>query len=373
MVVRQRAGALAMLIALIAVALGGCFLPIFDLETSLAYQTASKMDKVGTIGPLGISEDRIAGASEYYYVPSRMLGPFHGLLVVADESGMSFAYLAPDPSNNNEIREVQNESRFFENGDITRFGYTVAPLFNTAAPPPDDAYFIAFASGDDAEIEVWGFDLAGQSFSQADVDTVGGITPPATYPPAVTLAVALDPATPPGNAPLTIFTRDSSPTKVDFYDGIVTDVTLPAGPLASVPTSDLPSGFSPTGGVGVYDAITGVYVYSNHAAGGLYNVYRWTFAAPDPELLPVRQSIHAILESGELYHRGANSDEVYDSSGKKKYSIPTGKLHFAYENTDGSEPVMFYTLVYFDRVEGDDDNMYIDIYAIPTADLGELD
>ncbi len=371
MVARQRARTLAALTALVLATLGGCFLPIFDLDISLAYQTASKMDKVGTIGPVAISEDQIVGASEYYYVPSRMLGPTHGLLVVADESGMSFAYLAPDPLNNN-IREVRKETRFFDNGDATRFGYTVGPIFDDSGTV-DDGYFVAFASGDDAELETWGFEIASVEFSSVSSEPASVLAVPAD-PPAETVGIAIDASSPITNAPFTILQRDSgAPTNIDFYSGAVDDDSLPALPLVGLPTNQLPEGFFPTGGVAAYDETTNVYIYSNYTAGGFYNVYRWTGGAtPDPELLPVRQPIHEILTTGELYHRGAGSDEVYDAAGRKKYSIASGNLHFAYENTDGSEPVMVYTLVYFDRLDWDD-NMYIDIYTIPTAELRDLE
>jgi hypothetical protein len=176
------------------------------------------------------------------------------------------------------------------------------------------------------------------------------------------------------NAPFTILVRDSgAPTNIDFYSGTIVDDSLP-GPLAGLPTSAFPDSFVPTGGVAAYDGAANVYIYSNYTAGGFYNVYRWTGGTPDPELLPARQPIDEILSTGELYHRGANSDEVYDSGGREKYSIPTGKLHFAYENTDGVEPFMIYTLIYWDQVEDNDsDNMFIDIYTIPTADLDELE
>ncbi len=375
MVVRQRAGALAVLIALLAAALGGCFLPVFDLETSLAYQTASKMDKVGTIGPLEISEERIAGASEYYYVPSRTLASNHGLLVVEDSSGASISYFAEDTTEpGNPVQQVDSTaSFFFNNSSADSFRFVVVP-FRDPTPAPDDSYIVAYNVGDNANLETWGYFSGGPDFSQVDTETVSNWTG-VGIPPAINLGIAFDVNGFTGFWDALILVRDGPADEFDIYADSHNDSLFPGPPMASPGTpSPTPDGRVLNGGVAAFDSPNHTAIFSAHAGGGFYDVYKIDTLAPTTaERLPVRQSIDEILSTGELYHRGAGSDEVYDSSGKKKYSIPTGKLHFAYENTDGSEPVMFYTLVYFDRVEGDDDNMYIDIYAIPTADLRDLE
>jgi hypothetical protein len=359
--------------------LTGCFMPLFDLETSLAYQTASKMTKIATVGPIGeYSRDRFSSGADYYYVPSRNLPPGYGLFVEADDFGVSISYLAPDPAEDNRIRRVgDNIEWVFDNGDVQNLDFVVLPIA-TPAPPPEDAFFVAFPQvGDesDARLQTFTFDVAGQNFTTPGTELASTVTT-AAFPPAEALAVGIDIRNTPGAEAITLLLREDSPTGADVYNGAITG--SPSGPVVSSPfgaptTAPLPDSFEPTGGTAAYDSASAVWVYSNYDTAGYYNVYRWD-STLIVEKLPLRQRIDAILATGELYHRGANSDEVYDDNGRRKYSIPTGKLHFAYEITIASVPTMFYTLVYFDEVgDRDDDNMYIDIYAIPTGDLGDLE
>ncbi len=357
--------------------LTGCFMPLFDLETSLAYQTASKMTKIATVGPIGeFSRDRISPNSEYYYLPSRSAPPDHGLLIVEDDLGISFHYFAPDPSDPElRIKKYVSETRLFDNSDPSTFGYEVGPIDATGALRTD-AYFIATSLGDgEVQLETWAFNSALPAFESEDSDTIATIT--GITPPFTTLAVALDVNSTAGTAPIAILVEDSSPSVIDVYSGNINNAFLPGPapdpPIVNTPTSAFPEGYRGTGGSAAWEADVPVFYYSNYDSGGSFDSFRWDSAAV-PERLPSRQTIDAILATGELYHRGANSDEIYDGSGRRKYSIPTGKLHFAYELTIASVPTMFYTLVYFDEVgDNDDDNMYIDIYSIPTEDLEELD
>lgn len=369
--VRYRFSALLLLTAL----LGGCFLPIFDLGTSLAYQTASKMTKIGTVGPIEeYSRDRFSAGAEIYYVPSRMLPPNHGLLVVSDTSGIIVSYLAPDPSEpGNPIRRLGDEvKRIFDNGDPSNFKVEVAPIVDTMFTV-SDAFFVATDNEEDSEIAIVTYDGAGNVALTPDplVSALGILGPPYPSANARVLGISMDTGSLPGVAEYLIALRDSAVEPLVLFPDSVNNVAPPGGPLAGLLPAQLPAGFDTVGGALAYDSLSNVYVYSDYKGAGFYDVYRSTVTG-EPELLPVRQSIDAILATGELYHRGANSDEVYDANGRRKYSIPTGKLHFAYENTDGVEPVMLYTLVYFDQVSRDS-KMYIDIYAIPTANLGDLE
>ncbi len=361
-----RIAAAALLVVLALALVSGCFLPIFDLETSLAYQTASKMNKLGTIGPIQLDGGDLPAGADYFYLPSRMVGPPNGLVVVSADGGLTLHYIAPDPFDGS-IRALDKKIFAFDNSDAGAYGFTVAPLVDGSLTV-EDAYFIAHSTGADAYLATWGYSSG--NFSQQDQQAALALPMPPL--PELTLSVALDTTSPPGTAPFVLFMRDDlTPTQITIYSQTVTDIGLPAGPLGGTPTFPLPDGGIPSGGVGLYESSTNTYVFSQYD-NGIYNVYRWDLVAI-PELLPVHQRIDAILSNGYLYHRGTNSDEVYDASGNKKYSIASGKLHFAYENSDGAQPVMYYTLAYIDATADDDDNMYVDIYWIATSDIGDLD
>jgi len=355
------------------VAITGCFMPLFDLETSLAYQTASKMTKIATVGPIGdFSRDRLTVDAEIYYVPSRMSSPDHGLAVILDNFGATYVYLAPDTSEpGNPVRQFREETKLFDGTDATNFKVDVAPIVDTAVTV-SDAFFVATDAQEDAEIAIVTYDGVGNvQFTPVSALSILGAPYPSVN--AEVLGISLDVDTTAGIADYLVVLRDSVVEPLVLFPDSVNNVAPPAGPLAGLLPAVLPTGFDTVGGSLAYDSADGIYVYSDYQGGGFYDVYRSTVAG-EPEVLPVRQRIDAILDTGELYHRGANSDEVYDANGRRKHSIPMGKLHFAYEITIASVPTMFYTLVYFDEVgDRDDDNMYIDIYAIPTADLNKLE
>jgi hypothetical protein len=94
------------------------------------------------------------------------------------------------------------------------------------------------------------------------------------------------------------------------------------------------------------------------------------------DYLSISDPIHALLTTGELYHRGGEEDTVYGFDGRKEYEFPTGALRLAYETFDNplgpGVPTLYYTLVYWESGGGDDE-LYIRVYALRTDDLNKLD
>ena len=125
-----------------------------------------------------------------------------------------------------------------------------------------------------------------------------------------------------------------------------------------------------TSGFFHYNPVSGTRIYSSYV-GGDYVTYRWDNALL-PVPLPLTSRVDMLLSNDFMYSRGEKEDTVYDASGSKKYEFASGELYFAYERFVGGVPTLFFTLAFWKRAGVGDDDMYIRVYSLPTADLGDL-
>jgi hypothetical protein len=167
-------------------------------------------------------------------------------------------------------------------------------------------------------------------------------------------------------------------TATGFATERVLSVDYPPGYGAPTPIA-VASPVAPPGvGNGFYhrdpNAVRSVF---SHYDGFSFNTWAWK-SSLTPLPLPISDPIHDLLTTGELYHRGGEEDTVYGFDGSKRYEFPAGSLRFAYETFDdpggAAIPMLYYTLIYWESGgDGGDDQLYIRVYKLPTADLDKLD
>ena len=99
--------------------------------------------------------------------------------------------------------------------------------------------------------------------------------------------------------------------------------------------------------------------------------------APTPGLLSgVKGRIDAVLTTGKLLSFENGACTVYSAAGKKLYRFPLGGLRFCYERWDSAalEFKLYFSLAYWKFADKDgQDELFLEVYALPTADLADLD
>lgn len=365
--VRSVAARLVPVLAVVAM-LVGCFVPIFDLDTSLAYRTAGRMTKVATVGPMDFHDDRVSSATDYYFVPSLRAFPDHGTLVRVDNLGAQVAYFAPDPVDGL-VREIGGDG-FSRDGLLpSELDLVVSPLRNSTF---DDAFFVAVRREGDIDLRIYRVDLAARqiSFPTGATESSAATLVPA-YDTPVSVALDTSDADASGDM-LSVFMGDSGSSGTLFLDQApITTDSFPA--LAHVlPDVAVPGGAVPAAAFATYNTDLDTYAFSGWSADGSYSVFTRDAGDAVTDLGGIGR-IDSILSDGRLYHRGASSDLVYNPAGELELTIPTGRLRFAYE-TGTVPPTMIYTIAYFDTSRDNEfGNFFVDIYSIPTTDLAELE
>jgi hypothetical protein len=116
--------------------------------------------------------------------------------------------------------------------------------------------------------------------------------------------------------------------------------------------------------------------YLSYWTGAKYRTYSW-YSASAPsgvtELTGLDTRVEAVLSSGQLLGFADNSCTVYDAEGRKLYKFPMGGLKFCYESIAAGTATLYFSLAYwqFGRDEKADE-LYVEVYAIPTANLRDL-
>ena len=80
-----------------------------------------------------------------------------------------------------------------------------------------------------------------------------------------------------------------------------------------------------------------------------------------------------MLTNGQLLGFDEGVCTVYSEAGKKLFDFPLGNLKFCYEVTDGFAGTLYFSLAYwlFGREEKAD-QLYVEVYSIPTSSLSSL-
>jgi hypothetical protein len=91
------------------------------------------------------------------------------------------------------------------------------------------------------------------------------------------------------------------------------------------------------------------------------------------ELAGIDQRVDAVLTSGQLLSFSDNSCTVYGPEGWRLYKFPMGALKFCYEGIDAGIPKLYFSLAYWQYGRDEKaDLLFVEVYAIPTANLRDL-
>jgi hypothetical protein len=110
-----------------------------------------------------------------------------------------------------------------------------------------------------------------------------------------------------------------------------------------------------------------------------YRSYTWTASSAPAglqELPDIEDRVDAVLTSGELLSFADGACTVYSSAGARLYRFPLGGLRFCYERYDplGAEFKLYFSLAYWVFEKDDSEGrLFVEVYAIPTANLADLD
>jgi hypothetical protein len=343
--------------------LASCLLPPFDRGLSLAQATARKLKLEAHIGPLY----RWRGDLErgrYYFLPGKTFALSRGFLLVFGASEGSVFYVDYDTLGGYRIAGEQHFG--LKNSDENIFNYGAFVLKDDALAD-DDALLlvrptITLLAEQRLELRYsTGTGLVWYPYDLAEFTS--GITG------GQVVGVGIFPDISPTSDFLTILVKDGT---VNYYDRVSSFAFKP--PL-NTPSWTTGSSFlipgSPAQGFYFRNQASGLRFLSFCNGSGYAN-YRWDGAFTLTPL-PVSGRIEALLTTDELFVVDGGSGVVYSPSGQRKYSFPMGSLHFAYESYIGGVPTLLFSLIYWDRSGGDNEEFHIDVYSLPTSSLSTLD
>jgi hypothetical protein len=364
----DRCPAFAALPALLGL-LAACSLPPYNEDLSLAQVTKSKMDQVNFIGPVYSNLDDRTMQTEFYYLPDRNdPADGGGFLVNTASYGLRVWYLA-DSSSSLEASwpiDLDNESDTSNNYLLQPIESATGHYLSLARAPQNDLRLI-YSTDPSNVVQAAGFPV---SFGTLFTSTVAGTN---IYPDST------------AGADLQYFLCYSGP---GIYKEAQCSTNTGSGVSLGTP--------GPTNGLGlVPDDLTNAFYCHDPAADKSYlsywsdsareyRSYSWTWDTDYPAIAPtdfrelpdIKGRIDAVLTSGQLLSFKNGACTVYSSAGKKLYRFPLGGLKFCYERYDAGTPKLYFSLAYWLYAPPDSsesDRLYIEVYAIPTADLADLD
>jgi hypothetical protein len=386
--------ALPALLALLALAalLAGCALPPYSEELSLAQVTRSKLGTpVNRIGPVYVFLDDKSMENKFFFLPDRDDPDNSGGFLVSEASyGLRIWYLAgyssygslnaswaislenaSETANNYLLQPIKSSSGFdlslvrylpssgYLENDLIVLSFTDPYTFDS--PPATPALRLADFFGSTYPPTVI---AAGSS-----VFPMGSLSMTYAYDLQYFLCYAVESGT---YVEVEYLTSESSGAEPSVWAS--SDFTL------SVLPADLRNAFYG------HEMNTGQsYLSYWSAADRRYKSYSWTSTTlgppaidpPDLKLLSgIDERIDAVLTNGQLLSFADNSCTVYSSTGKKLYKFPLGSLKFCFERWDAvdTRSELYFTLTYWQYGrEEKPDQLFIEVYAIPTASLGGLD
>jgi hypothetical protein len=352
----------------LAALLSGCAMPPYNEELSLSQVTRSKLGApVNTIGPIYAKLDPGAMQNKFYFLPERDDPANSGGFLAAEASyGLRVWYLA-DYSGGLESSwsiDLQNTSETANN-------YRLQPIESTGG---DTSYFLIltrYLQDDLRLIHSTGTAFVNQYTTELYLSSR---LPGATN----VLGSNIFPDSSPGSD-LQFFLAGQGTVYCEYscQTNTIDGVTY----IASGLLTDL--GLAP---IGLADAF---YVhdpvlnrsYLSYWSGSSYVSYAWSWdhqatgiaAAGFQQLTGVTGRIDAVLTNGQLLSFDDGSCTVYSPTGSKLYEFLLGSLRFCYERYDGGTPKLYFSLAYWLFGQEDrPDQLYIEVYAIPTDSLASL-
>jgi len=363
-----------------ALALAACSMPPYNEQLSLAQVTVSKLGKpANEIGPVYANLDSSAQQNLFYFLPDRDDPVGGGGFLVAEASyGLRVWYLSAAFAN---ATLGSSWSIDLQNSNGNTNNYLLQPIKSATSfhlsllrYTPSDAY----ASNDLRVIQA--------------TDPYTAFTVPST----TVLSTLLDPF---GTSPVICAGSGTYATNNAVYDlqyflgyslgagsffeveahtdaanGVVglSEISPPADFLLSPPLpSDLRNLF-------YGHELTSDTSYLSYPTGSGYRSFSWdSSSAPIglTELTGIDGRIGAVLTNGQLLSFADGICTVHSYDGKKLFDFPLGALRFCYEQWD---PVdlryeLYFSLAYW--LWGRDeksDQLYVEVYSIPTTSLASL-
>jgi hypothetical protein len=356
----------------LAAFLGGCALPPYNEDLSLAQVTRSKLGQpVNTIGPVYTKLDNNARQNQFYFLPDRN-DPANagGFLVATASYGLRVWYLA-DTSGGLE----SSWSIDLDNASDTANNYLLQPIESSIA----GNYFLSLTRYLQNDLRV--LYSTGPSF-------VGQYTTELPLASALPLAVIV--------AGASIFPDNTTGSDPQYFLG-----SGGPGEYYEFACHTSSSGFvfnsnSPSTGLDeIPDDLTNAFYYHNPDLDKSYLSY-WSYFARDyisyswtwdtdnysippsefQQLAVILGRIDAVLTNGQLLSFDDRECTVYSPSGSRLLQFPMGSLKFCYEQWDPADLQfkLYFSLAYWlYGQEEKSDKLYVEVYAIPTAGLSKLD
>jgi hypothetical protein len=371
-----------------------CSLPPYDEGLSLGIETARKMADLGamrvTVGPLWVWDFDFRNR-DYYFMPGKGFGPDDfksGFIVSVDERSFDVSYV--------EYMMGPPEDFFYYRGwgsDITNADPN---RLNFHAETVKWGPFLSFIRFDANNYdENWYFLLTWpppfppdwqltdqhlQPFIHGDPEAFGGVV---------------------GKEPSIIGSSIWPRPQIDGFDeqvffcrfdttGLFAEViyhTDPGGGIIPPPPPPTPSAiirddldfnFPDYFENAFYyrDGFTDISYLSYYSeTQRKFKNYRWGPGGPGAALTPLikmDRRIDAALSNGTLLSFENNRCYVYNSDGEKLYDFLLGGLHFCYEIYFGGIPHVVFTLPAWLGLRNQQDELYFNVYALPTDLLSDL-
>jgi hypothetical protein len=360
------------LATVLAALLAGCALPPYSEELSLAQVTRGKL---GTpllkIGPVYDRLDENASRDRYFFLPDRDDPASGGFLVGESSYGLRIWYVANDSSYSD---LGSNHFVSVNNGNETANNYLLQPIESNYP----GTYYLSLTRYAPAYNNVTLISATGPS-------TVAQGTATSLSTKLLGLTYALG---------ANIFADSTGGSDAQFFlgslgvgayyefscqtnttDGLTYNAVGLATSLGSVP-DDLSNAFY------AHDPILNKS-YLSYPSGSSYVSYSWIWdenataieASDFRQLTGVKGRIEAVLNNGQFLAFDDNTCRVYSDAGAKVCDFPLGGLKFCYERWDPVDPQfkLYFSLAYW--LWGRDeksDQLYVEVYAIPTDSLATL-
>jgi hypothetical protein len=378
---------LASIPALLALAafLAACSLPPYNEQLSLAQVTRSKLGQpINRIGPVYAQLDDNARDAQFYFLPDRNdLGTMAGGFLVAEASyGLRAWYLAYWSSygslGDSKAVGLENSSGTTNNFLLQPIRSASGASLNLVRYLPSSGYLdndlVLIRANDPSMVSLMStLRLAIDCFGNPNLVAAGSSIYPMDSAATGDLQYFLGYATDVGSyIEIECPTSDGLGLELPALGTISSDFTL--SPLPP----DLRNVFYG------HAKSTGLsYLSYWSSASGRYLTYSWTpttYSGMDPSdlklLSGVKGRIDAVLSNGQLLSFDGGACTVYGPAGLKLFAFPLGGLKFCYERYTGSTPdtaTLYFSLAYW--LYGRDekpDQLYVEVYAIPTANLRDL-
>ena len=361
--------------AVLGVLFLGCALPPFDEELSLAMATAAKLEPVVRIGPIQAWHGDFEETKSFFLPLKDTPADRRGYLLSAGDYYLRIRFL--DGASGTFQGELRLDGPA---ADPNRKTYTAVPLKGGTYPSLSLAVFDPAYPTNNSLLLIY---PSGSTLVSSAANLYGTLNPDFGSSLDRVVGVHLYPGI------------DPSPDRFSFFGVLSTaghfgeleadadasaTTTGGIGTISSPTRQDiaLPSVPAPASGAFYFHrpaASNPSYMSKYEASTGAYRNFTWDDTLVARELEGMNRRIDALLSSGELLSLDRGVCIVYDAGGNRKFSFPMGSLHFCFERYDsGGAARLYFSLLYWIYgYHSGNDQLYINVYSLPTANLATLD